>query len=121
MIHAFPEPDTYDAIVGPPAKVPPPRLTWRAVPELVDVGKPTEHTREVWEGSCKGQIHFRIIPKECLGRPGGTFELWTSGPWFGGTDRIGQFLELQGAVNRAKRMWRNNSCWPSGYPCGCND
>lgn len=115
------------------AKAASPRLTWRAIPEETTAGP-----REVWYGSVGAlagavqirQIRpFQIVPRPLLGgarRPGvdncepSTWDLFTLGPWFP-AQLVGNFVELVGAQARARRIWRNNSCLPSGEPCDCDD
>lgn len=100
----------------------PKRLTWRAIPEETGEGY-----REVWYGSVAEAQHFQIVPRPLLGgarqagingQEGCTWDLYTLEPWFP-AQHVGNFMELAGAQARARRIWRNNSCLPSGEPCWC--
>lgn len=112
-----------DQIVRAEAK----RLTWRAIPELPVTSGGEPGWREAWWGYVGEARHFRIVPRPLLGgvrqpgingSEGCTWDLFMLEPWFP-AQYVGNFVELAGAQARARRIWRNNSCLPSGDVCEC--
>lgn len=84
------------------------RVTWRAKP----VQAPDGSTHEVWYGKVGGVERFEVSLRACEGRrePLARLFSWESGgrPGWEGTDPVpvGEFLHLEGAKNRARRVLR---------------
>lgn len=74
------------------------RLTWRAYQ--------TEAGSEIWQGKVGGVPAFLIETRPILGRPEPTALLFTSVPEGDPTVLLGQFLTLEGAQVRARRLLR---------------